>query len=234
MTAINVVRTSDRVHVVCDGRGLAPSETVRSFSGLTVATRVTPARAIAMSKVATFPHLNLALGIRGQAFMIPHVAAMVPVFGKSFDEIRASLASGFRNWWTGAAAQWGRAGADARMTSADLIFAGISEEIGGPASYMVATHEFYGDAIPPWQPVDLPEVYLSPGDQATFERFAEPPDDIDAFAIASLKHQRDLELRGPAGETFQGRREIGVFAQVTTVSRHAITSRIVHRWPGEV
>lgn len=227
MTAINFVREVDRIHLVTDGRGRAPGTRTTFGPG---GVRRENSVAMAMQKVAIFPHLNMAVALRGQAAHLPLIAASIPLFGRSFDEVRKRVADEFRPVFESATNTWVGHGVDERVGAVDIIFAGISEK-SGPAAFIIPTHAFYAD-LKPWVAVDLvDEFFFSPPDPALYEKFdADSAVDVDAFAIGSIEFQRGIMLRGPDGVEFPGKLEIGEFAQVTTIARDHVTSRIVHRW----
>jgi hypothetical protein len=226
VSAINIACETDRVHVVTDGLGRGPGFTRFTAAGPeAVAGDVVPTQ-----KIATIAHLSLAAAVRGNAAHLPVVASAIPLFGSSFDQVKSRFPSGFRPHFEAVVRQWRSIPGCRYVDQADIVVAGISEE-RGPQAYVVPTHARYRDCRP-WIAHDAGKVFFSPNDDSLHGVFGNLPEPIDivSFAIGTLSCQRELELFGADGESFRGSTEIGLFAQVTTITRDSIVSRIVHRW----
>jgi len=99
----------------------------------------------------------------------------------------------------------------------------------GPHGYILAT--FAGNpTLPPWRIVDVPSggAYLTPSDPKLVAEFGDLHNTFtDARAGDLIERQRTII--GPTVGQFKSP-IVGAFAQLTTVSEHGISTRIVRRF----
>lgn len=220
MTALAVFRHSDAVQVVSDGTVQGPSiDPIGNFS-----------------KILPIPHLSAAVALRGVPIMLP-VLAFALQSAATFDELRngaASLARRFFDEWRSVLQQ------SPFPAEFDLVVAGISER-DGPASYLVCNHDRHG--VKPWTVADLGPCALLPGGPAVMDEFwkAYPAGtssqaldpERDGLRILEMQQRHELEAAFEMVDGTPLPMRIGGFAQLTTVRRDAITTKIIHRWPDE-
>lgn len=220
MTALTVFRHSDAVHIVSDG-------TMQGMSGAAIGS---------VSKVWPIPHLSAAVAMRGGPIMLP-VMSFALQTAATFDDLRNEVAALARRVFD----EW-RVVLEQSPFSADfdLAVAGISER-DGPASYLVCNHNRYG--VKPWTVVDLGPCALLPGGPAVMDEFwkAYPAGtssqaldpERDGLRILEMQQRHELEAAFEMVDGTPLPMRIGGFAQLTTVRRDAITTKIIHRWPDE-
>jgi hypothetical protein len=217
MTAVAIIRGADRVHVVTDGKA-----------------RVSVGRSVPMSKIEIFAHANMVVVARGLQQHLAYASGRLPLMGGSYDEIKAACCAVLLQEWDAYVAglvQVLRVPAEV-ASFAEFYFAGISERTG-PDSFAILTHSIYKDAKP-WTIIDAGAVQISPADGALYDRF--PVRSIDESNIAAksvdiVQAQLALEVHSVlGGEDAKASDEIGLFVQLTTITKASITSRITHRW----
>src|SRR4051794_31260127 len=77
MTAINVIRQSNAVHVLTDGAGYKPDGTM----------------GIHAIKAWPIAHLNAVLASRGSAYFVPLLATNAAAAAKSFDHLKSIISA---------------------------------------------------------------------------------------------------------------------------------------------
>ena len=218
MTAINVIKQSNAVHVLTDGAGYNADGTLIAIA----------------NKVWPVAHLNLVLASRGSAYFAPLLAQHASAAAHSFDHLKSIMPAL-------ALELAGRFAPLMRMSELgsqfDLVVAGWSET-SGPSSYFLCDHHQHGPSVEPWKPVDLGPISLLPQTAAMkvdldheFPNGADPDqfDSVkDGMCILEIQRRHPSE-HGPAGSHML--RGVGMFAQLT---RGAIETKIIHRWPDEI
>lgn len=140
MTAINVIRHADAVHVLTDGHGQS--------SDL--------AGPITIAKVFPLPHLNAVVAIRGPALGLGLVASTLGT-ARSYDDLKRSAHTLVRSVWIVHKELLARN----PWTDFDLVIAGWSETTG-PDSYMIINHRRHGQGVEPWKVAQMSECGSSP------------------------------------------------------------------------
>lgn len=219
MTAVNIFRSRDAVHVVTDGKGVG----------------LRAGNIVGVSKVLVFPHLNLAAAVRGHNLLFGFLGQVLPLAGNSFDEVRNNFTRVIMPLLEKSTEEWIAGGLpkSAADQGGEFYVAGIKGD-GSPTGYAVVTHSIYTDA-PPGVVTDIPNTVFAPGTPQLLERasaLTEPhePTAVPKLAIDILEQQMRID-----GWTADGARThcgdgIGLFAQMTTVGVEGIFTRIIHRW----
>jgi hypothetical protein len=226
MTAINVIISNRAAHLITDGAVTDPSGKLLMLMG----------------KTQTFPHLRSAIAVRGSKNLIPAIVDFAGSLGRSYDEVRDCAASKMRELAaTYEATLVGMYGP--QVTQYDFVMAGWSKEHNRPSAFAVVSHDGH-PGLSAWSQFDLGEYMLaptSPGLVAEFERplseyvkdhaegeAREGRESLGELARRIVERQRDIltivtpEV-GPV-------RNVGGYAQITTITRDTITSHILVRW----
>lgn len=138
MTAINVVRLEESVHLFCDSMG--------SWGGSMLCHAV---------KCLPLPHINVAIAARGPATAIYGLIRMATGY-RDFDHLRDQFANDLRS----ATKDRRLSSADAEALSHDLDIFVIGMGKGGPGAFMFFNHDLHGEAA--WQVHDIPYVVVTP------------------------------------------------------------------------
>jgi hypothetical protein len=213
LSAINLIRQDDRVHLVTDGA------LVETENGLLVSH---------YAKQSIAVHLNAAVALRGQGALANLVLPYLTNSGASFENFVHFLETGFRAWFE---KQLMPHCSKQRETlknfeEFDLIIAGYSER---PRSYILSNIERPG--LPAWTLTDTSDAFFMPADQFLIDRFQPETFDPATEGVALVENQRRSFRFGEKSKPFCG---IGAFIQATTIDATGIHSRIVHRWPDEI
>lgn len=218
MSALNAILTPEAVHVLTDGAGYGPDGTL---TGIT-------------SKVAALPHLSAVLAARGKTFALPTIAAALndrsPPGG--FDELQAGMVVEKTRM---VLEQLPALAAAQNLPEAavagpfELILAGWSTARQRPELY--ALHTVPSEHFRPWQLTPVEDGYLTPGDGAFVNGLVEVIDfgrfDPERDGLRIVEAQRARAWPIPGGAVAHG---VGGFVQLTSVTRDAVTSRILKRW----
>lgn len=190
-----------------------------------------------MQKIFPLTHLNAVIAGRGSPLFLSAFGALASIEASSFDQLKETTASIGTRLFADLRATMEAAGAG---TECELVIAGLSEA-EGPSSFFTCSHEHRTPAIRPWQVVDLDPISLAPHDSAIKAELdkAYPhgihPDQfhpiIDGLRV--LEIQRAHPVAHPGGG-FGILPTVGAFAQLTTIRRDIITTRIIRRWPDEI
>lgn len=218
MTAINVLRFADEVIMITDGIGVDRFGRV-SWN---------------VQKVMPIAHLPAVIATRGPGELKPYLGARIGMGFTTFDDVRAGLVDLLRAEEPVIAASCSLAPVEQHL---DIVVAGISAT-RGPDSFLVTTNPNHGEAAPPWQIVDLPEIMLAPDPGRVALQSGQSLDDDDAplrldlhlDAVAIVQAQRALPRVGfgAGGLTAP---VAGGFVQVTRVHLDGrIETRVVHRF----
>jgi hypothetical protein len=209
MTAINVIRQANAVHVLTDGASYDHNG-VMAFPG---------------PKVWPMPHLNCVLAVSGSRMAPGMLVEGLSAVADTFDELRANAVDAFRtisDAFTASGAPlgmvvagWGAAGAD---------------------SYVVANHGKY-PGIKPFTVTTTGPIAIMP--QIEVQAWADAigrniagADDLDPAVdgLKLLELQRRAKVPVASNPAVQAK-IVGAFAQLTTVKRDGeISTRILKRW----
>jgi hypothetical protein len=216
MSAINVIVQETAVHLLTDGAAYQMDGTISAIG----------------PKVALMPHLNCAVAFRGPAPARAILAELISVEAHTFDELRDSIGSLMQKAAGVFAPIFQQCGAGPDF---EVVVAGWSGD--GPAAYMVASHGRHGD---PWEIIPLTGLCITPANAVIHERMlAALPngltdDDVDpvvhGLAIMGIQRAYLIENHGIDGRFCAA----AGFAQLTTVTAEAVTSRVIHRWPDKI
>jgi hypothetical protein len=138
MTAINVVRLAESVHLFCDSMG--------SWGGAMLGHAV---------KCLPLPHLNVAIAARGPAIAIYGLIRMATGY-RDFDHLRSQFASDLQySTNDGRLSQY-----DAEALAHDLDIFVIGMGKNGPGAFLFFNHDLHGAAS--WEVHDIPYVVVTP------------------------------------------------------------------------
>lgn len=216
MSAVNIIRDADTIHIFTDAAGYDATGRLRSLG----------------QKVYAIPHLSCAIACRGPSIMLALAAAHIEERFHTFDALVGGLVEALRDTAT----------ASADLLSAceigdafDFFLAGWSESRDAAESYIVCSHDSY---VRPWELVPLDRVALSPFDEAlaaSLER--DPPggkaaDSIPHFGLAVMERQRGIVAQNAGGGPAM--KGVGGFCQWTVISRQSVQSSILKYWPDQI
>ncbi|MGR4929051.1 hypothetical protein ACIPUD_19980 [Bradyrhizobium sp. CAR08] len=220
MSAANIIVASDGAHLISDSLVWdTADQTVTAIC----------------NKVIMLPQLKAAATIRAEHFMVFQAVslALSTMIARDFDEFRAKIRDTLMEL-------------DERLAELghrspfEVSVIGISES-NGPTGFRITTLSApitSEQIVQPWQIVEMPRGFNPcPCNSEAEEReirqaLTVAPASLDGHAVAALTAQREIARRD-----FEAGRQpcfIGGFAQLTTVTRDAVTSRIIHRWPDVV
>ncbi len=208
MTAINVIRQSDMVHVLADGLAYGP-----------------PGQSLFPSaKLWPQPGLPAIIALRGPKVLSPFMADVLGSAAGSYDALKASAPAIIRAYLPQITAMLRE---NPEPTVFDVVVAGITQD-NWPDSFFVCTHDRYG--IAPWVVHDLGDLQITPANDAIEAEVrraygGRSSDDLDPVAdgIKLFEIQR---AAWPDAD-----RPPGGFLQLMTI--HAtglIETALVNRW----
>jgi hypothetical protein len=204
MTAINVFRDRDAIHMFTDG--IAHVGDRPSF---------------VTGKAWPLPHINAALAVSGPT-AAAGLMALVMGAATGYDELKQygtlearSAFEEFRKVLN----------LSADRAEIRIVIAGFSEKDGAD-SFVISSKAAPG--VPEWSATTLPSIFGIPTDGGISKLWLERYPTTEAALIDPVTAGLFLlELQrasfGPA--------LVGGFVQMTTVTREAATARIIHRWP---
>lgn len=215
MTAMNAFLSPQAVHIATDGAAYSPD-------GRTVCS---------VQKVAILPQLPCVIATRGATCLLG-LAYESAERSASFDELAARVGSFCRGVARAYQAQAEAYGEPVAFERANFIVAGWSEERQRLETYAVTSHD--DGELRAWTPSLFvgSDALVSPLNaeislaldaiEAELGDLAEQP---EISAVRVMEAQRAIRVEGfrdaPAG----------VFCQLTTLTRAAITTRVLKRWP---
>jgi hypothetical protein len=219
VTAINIFRQRDSVHVLTDGASYEPDGTP-GWPG---------------EKIWPLPHLHAVVAVSGLRLMPGIAVELVSQAADSYDTLKAKAADLVRGIDTDFAPF-----ADAFAmgeTPLAIVVAGFGE--AGPDSYVVANHGKY-PGIAPFTVTTTGPIAIMP--EIDVQRWADSigrtitgADDLDPAVdgLKLLEIQRATPVPVLGNEAVQAR-IVGAFAQLTTVHRDGtISTRVLRRWDDE-
>ncbi len=215
MTAINIIRQKEAVHIITDAAGYDDRGVLLTIG----------------SKAWALPHLNAVMAVRGPKLLAPLLADLLGQSATSYDGLKDEFAEIMR---TGC----GRlAVADDQMPF-QITVAGWSERCG-PDSYVLTNRSSPID-LEPWKVLQCGPISLAPATETIARTVLETiltgdanPDALDPeiAALKILAVQRRTKVALAYGPQTDLQFLVGGFAQITTVTPSAITTKILHRWP---
>ncbi|PHY13253.1 hypothetical protein CSW58_07015 [Caulobacter sp. B11] len=217
MTAINAFIEGAVVYLITDGALCKPDGTIGGYG----------------QKVTTFAHLNAAMAVRGHA--LHHLAASFAADGggcKKFEDLLDDQFVADMKHWLG---RFAPVFADEPFTEGfDLVLAGWSDEAAGPVIYRLS--DIGSPSAKAWTWVSM-TVFAAPMDQAIQDRLAARSIHLSDFrplehGLALLEEQRTY--KEPLGEGEAPASGVGVFAQVTTITKGFVGSSVIRWWEEDV
>ncbi|MFT4116586.1 hypothetical protein [Bradyrhizobium sp.] len=217
MSAANIIVAADGAHIVSDF--LVWSTADQTITAI-------------CNKAILLPQLNAAATIRAEQFVVFQAVglALSTMPANSFDEFKTTIGQTLeelndRLALMGAASPF------------EVSVAGISEQ-HGPSGFRITTLQAGGEHLRPWQVVDVPRGFNpcpcnSEADEEEIRvALTNAPASLEGHAIAALQKQREIARRDFAA----GKQPcwVGGYGQLTTISATGISTRIIHRWPGDV
>jgi len=221
MTAINVIRHSDAVHLLTDGI-VCNSEGVICEIG---------------PNAFALPNIPAAMAIRGPTHFMPFLVHRLSRECQSFDDLLKRVVSVALEVHMSVPMTLGYGEV---RPDFDLVVAGWSEERRRPESFIMTNQEEsdqFAIANNVWQLMALPDVLIAPSVgvaqiQAVGWRV---PETAEAFqpSIDGAKLVRAQRLSKGLRPPIRNRDidSVGGFVQLTTVHSHGVSSTILHRWP---
>lgn len=215
MTAVNVIVCPDAVHLVTDGAAVD-----REGRLATIAMKVIP-----------LPHMLVALAYSGPANFLSAMADLAGSCGASYDDLRDGLAAHTDRISGAAINQHGLA--------FQVVVAGWSLRSRRPEAFTFNTH---GNGAPAYTAAGIELAQVMPGcpdgriEAEIFPVIEAGGFDIEKVAGDLVEIQRtipaDCALAMGGGGAVSP--NVGVWAQLTTVTRNDVRTRIVRRWPQDV
>ncbi|UQD96134.1 hypothetical protein [Bradyrhizobium japonicum] len=219
MSAANLIVASDGVHLISDA--LVWDTTDQTITAI-------------CPKVVMLPHLRCAATIRAEHLIVFQSVSLVlsTMAAANFDDFKRTIGKALQEL-------------DGKLTDMGLCspfevsVAGVSEE-GGPNGFRITTlaRSSGSNHLVPWQVIDMPPGFnpcpcASDADEREIRSaLAAAPANLEGHAIAALTAQRRIAARDHvAGRTPCW---VGGFAQLTTVTRDSIATRIIRRWDEDV
>jgi len=173
--------------------------------------------AMVAPKVFLLPHLSAALAIVGPTALIPKLGAMFSI-PETFDDLLAEAPAMARVAYD-ALGDMKDFGDEARDFELSLV--GFSETRNRAESYLIRGHE--RDRLPSWELSVADNIIVTP-----LPLHYEWPEAFDPLTDGLVLIEAQRRVIGPLGHV------IGGFAQVTTITRASIETKIIRRWPDVV
>lgn len=206
MTACNIIKTDDAIHLFCDGAHYLGDGTLGAVS----------------SKAHMFPHLSAAALCRGPSQFMDMLGPEIGRQFETFAELVDGIVTLAREVFDREAGTLGlcQIGADF-----DLFVCGW---LGNqPAAYVLASH---GTNVEPWVLHELGPVAIAPFDDAVSAALEamEPAADVLEAGLAIMEAQRGLRSQNAGqGATMVG---VGGHCQYVRITPESIQTAIVRRW----
>lgn len=214
MTAVNIIRQLEAVHVLTDGGTVWASG------------KPTPALT---TKTLPLPHINAAVSVSGIIIQGPILFNACASGATSFDHLRSNIVDIVRE--AGRYAQ-----ISFNQPQPFKIFVAGWSETHGPASFQLFSHAVADTKA--WVPYDLPNYSFLPAIEpdALYAALADIRADADLdprrHGWAILNAQRALPaIELPGGVAVPGRVAVSGFGMLTTIKPDCITQEIIGRWP---
>lgn len=203
MTAINVIKQSDSVHMLTDGA------TCRDGSRYAAST----------CKAFPVPHLNAVIATSGSLMWSPLILSNLLLSVTTYDELKQWAPTLLHKAVVEASHVFSGEGTPEVL----LVVAGISETTG-PDAFSVTTCERIAE---PWVALTHGDCSLWPSTPEIQAEFHEAYGDVTSGDDLDPARWgvRAIEMQRKHPEAI-----IGGFVQLTSVTREGITTRIVHRW----
>jgi hypothetical protein len=204
MTALNIVRQKNAVHLVMDGAAIdADGRLVRK-----------------MLKTASPSKFRLAVGVTGTPNLLNLVVGAL-LAASSYDDFFTNAGQRIADHVIPHEQFFGR-----RELMGTIGIIGWSERNGAHA-YLVATHNLI-DWLPPYTPVEVPGMFYTPSDARLDADFADLNESFDdAAAVALVTRQRSIIAPSVGNWSTP---IVGCHVSLTSVRETGIETRILKRW----
>lgn len=221
MTAINLIRQRDAVHILSDGAACGPDGGVLFF---------TP-------KVFPLPHLRAAVAARGNLLALPLVTEFLATMASTYDDLAGTSVKALREATILRKINTARGKESPLDDSLQIFIAGFSNA-SKPDAFTVLSRE--SDGLPAYAAVPVHAFSFAPFDKPAQDelgtlfggRTADEIDPrVDGLRILESQRRHKMKNQHAGGEPVFG---VGGFAQLTTIRRDMITTEVLHRWPDEV
>lgn len=190
-------------------------------------------------KVAILAHLPCVIAARGAAMFPSSAAVNINGRFKTFDDLLPQIPSLFKQICDQFEAHTLELGVfDITTRGGEFVIAGFSHQRNALEAYAMVSHDKYGNCLlKPWRLHSIQGLSFSPSNDQALAEFRKIIDQMDNVLeepeVASLrfmKVQRNMSEELADGFSLVG---AGVFAQLTTLTRDGINTRILERWaPG--
>lgn len=213
MTALNVFIEGTSAHLITDGLAHLPDGTTA-----------------VVNKVGLLPNLPAAFAIRGTAFFIHSLRGALEGFA-DFDALVRGVVQRTKDAADQCAPLFEQS---AFGRNFELALIGYSSSRGRPQAFTLANFPNHG--APAWTLVPIDDGLISPGDGSFFERLqvrgllpCEDSFDVGRDGLEIMRLQRGITAETPPGS---GRVApvIGALAQLVSVSRDRVETRVLERW----
>lgn len=216
MTAITVIRQFNAVHVLSDTGVFDERGRLLELT----------------NKVWPMPHKNAVICLRGLAPLCAAIAEIVFRIGyASYDDLRSKVRRDLRSTFDAQTALMRSKGLVSGELKFDVIIAGYSES-AGPHSYAFSSYDMSPDCLA-WSEISLGPIAPLPSTDEMMARLNLPNADallIERDGLRIANEQRLIPMI-PASDHGCG---LGGSLQLTTITTHMITQRIIHRWPDKI
>lgn len=217
MSAINIITTPKAVHVISDGACYRSDGTLHGVA----------------QKAHSIAHLRMIVAARGPSILTPLIAESLQHAFTSFDAAVEGMAAVVED----AVETYGTTLAMCSIgADFDLLVAGWSEARDCGETYYLSSMDRPG--VPAWTVSKCGPVVISPNDDAMTARLQRQGAALDLnrrdpldVALVIMEEQRKVKGHQGGDEEVHG---VGAFAQVTSVTRDGIASRILRRWPDAI
>jgi hypothetical protein len=204
MTALNIVRQKNAVHLVTDGA-------VIDANGRLVGR---------MQKTFSSPEMRLAFGVAGTPNLF-NLALEAVLGALSYDDFLANAGQRLADMVVSSEQFFGR---HELMETIGII--GWSKR-SGPHAYLVATHTLI-DWLPPYTPVEVPGMFYTPSDARLDADFGDLNLSLDdASAVALVTRQRSIIAPSVGNWSTP---IVGCHVSLTSAHETGIETRILKRW----
>lgn len=216
MTAINIIKHADCIHMLTDGAGYDTSGDI----------------IFEAPKAWPLPNLPAVIAVRGPALLASIIVNLIGANGvRTYDDLPEKAAN---IAYEAEKTHRGLLGLCSFGGDFDFVFAGVLSD-GAPHAGIVCNHERHG--IPAYALTNLGELSLMPGTTEIGEKFRasyphatsglELDPAIDGLAILEMQRSEAVRVWGAVDSISI----VGAFAQLTTVYRDRIETSVVKRWP---
>lgn len=210
MTAINVIKQKNAVHMITDGASWI-------FDG---------GFGPACCKAWPIAHLHAVVSGRGPRLGPLLLADFLNTAGRTYDEMKKNAATIVGELY---ACHGESLIANPFGPKAEFVIAGWSESVG-PDAFVISLQEGA------WAGQDAGAVMMAPGDLGLQRAVlaAMPAGVTDAESMDAARDGLAIVQAQRAARSIEnGAPVVGGFVQITTVTREAISTRILHSWPDE-